>query len=146
MVHNKILDQQSELQAAEEVQMYFEIDNGMRLKNPCTQNEAPSTYVYMKPQLTCGDKGMKFLQTPTVIRNSYPTWNYRSNNFVIPLNQKNMEFIRNGGALEFEVFHKAQATDKDALDVTESNHMIGVAFVPLKPLIEGSGNKNYRTL
>ena len=46
--------------------------------------------------------------------------------------------MENGGCLEFEVFHKAVGASNN-LNVQESNHLIGVAFVPLKPLIDGSG-------
>lgn len=56
----------------------------------------------------------------------------------MPLNKDNMEFIESGGFLEFEVFHKAIGASNN-LNVQESNHLIGVAFVPLKPLIEGRG-------
>jgi hypothetical protein len=40
--------------------------------------------------------------------------------------------------LEFEVFHR-EVGASDNLNVQESNHLIGVAFVSLKPLIDGSG-------
>lgn len=56
----------------------------------------------------------------------------------MPLNAENMEFLESGGCLEFEVFHKAMGASNN-LNVQESNHLIGVAFVPLKPLIEGRG-------
>lgn len=46
--------------------------------------------------------------------------------------------MESGGHLEFEVFHKAIGASNN-LDIQESNHLIGVAFVPLKPLIEGAG-------
>jgi len=29
----------------------FEIDNAMRLQNPLSSHETPSTYVYMKPSV-----------------------------------------------------------------------------------------------
>ena len=57
----------------------------------------------------------------------------------MPLTRANREFLESGGNLEFEVFHKAQTTSADNLTVEESNHLIGVAFVPLKPLMEGGG-------
>ena len=56
----------------------------------------------------------------------------------MPLTPENMEFLETGGCLEFEVFHKAFSASNN-LDVKESNHLIGVAFVPMKPLIEGRG-------
>jgi len=46
--------------------------------------------------------------------------------------------LENGGCLEFEVFHKAIGASNN-LNVQESNHLVGVAFVPLKPLIDGRG-------
>jgi hypothetical protein len=54
------------------------------------------------------------------------------------MNQANRDFIEQGRTLEFEVFHKAVGAS-DNLTVQETSHLIGVAFVPLKPLIEGSG-------
>jgi len=36
------------------------------------------------------------------------------------------------------VFHKAVGASNN-LNVTESSHLIGVAFVPLKQLVEGRG-------
>jgi len=54
----------------------------------------------------------------------------------MPLNKDNIEFLESGGFLEFEVFHKAIGASNN-LNVQESNHLIGVAFVPLKPLIDG---------
>ena len=46
----------------EEIIMHFEIDNGMRIKNPLNPNETPSTYVYMKPDFICNEVG-QFVQT-----------------------------------------------------------------------------------
>ena len=56
----------------------------------------------------------------------------------MPINQANREWLEAGGNLEFEVFHKAIGASNN-LDVEETNHLIGVAFVPLRGLIEGSG-------
>jgi len=57
----------------------------------------------------------------------------------MPLNSFNKQFLENGGVLKFEVFHKAVGFANSTMDVQESNHLIGVAFVPLKPLIDGNG-------
>ena len=56
----------------------------------------------------------------------------------MPINKFNSEWLEEGGSLEFEVFHKAVGAS-DNLNVQESSHLIGVAFVSLKPLIDGSG-------
>jgi hypothetical protein len=56
----------------------------------------------------------------------------------MPINKFNTEWLEEGGVLEFEVFHHAVGAS-DNLNVKESNHLIGVAFVSLKPLIDGSG-------
>ena len=55
----------------------------------------------------------------------------------MPINLVNRDFISNG-ALEFEVFHKDMGASNN-LDVKESCHLIGVAFVPLRGFLEGSG-------
>lgn len=56
----------------------------------------------------------------------------------MPLNEFNIDYLQKGKTLEFEVFHKATSGNAN-MGVTESSHLIGVAFVPLKPLVEGSG-------
>lgn len=56
----------------------------------------------------------------------------------MPINTANREFLESGGQLEFEVFHRAVGASNN-LNVEESNHLIGVAFVPLKGLIDGLG-------
>jgi len=56
----------------------------------------------------------------------------------MPINTSNREFLESGGHLEFEVFHRAVGASNN-LNVEESNHLIGVAFVPLKGLIDGPG-------
>ena len=56
----------------------------------------------------------------------------------MPINTANREFLESGGHLEFEVFHRAVGASNN-LNVEESNHLIGVAYVPLKGLIEGTG-------
>lgn len=81
----------------------------------------------------------QFVQTSEIRANSYPTWNYRSKNFTMPLNRQNRQFLEDGGIIKFEVFHKASGFGHTDMELRESNHLIGVAFVPLKPLIEGSG-------
>ena len=57
----------------------------------------------------------------------------------MPLNRHNQQFLQDGGVIKFEVFHKASGFGHTDMAVRESNHLIGVAFVPLKPLIEGNG-------
>ena len=54
------------------------------------------------------------------------------------VNEANQEWLEAGGNLEFEVFHKAIGSSNN-LDVEETNHLVGVAFVPLKELIDGNG-------
>jgi len=49
LTNNRIIDKQREIEAAQEVVLSFEVDNGMRLKNPINNNETPNCYVYMKP-------------------------------------------------------------------------------------------------
>lgn len=46
---NKAVEMQRQIEAAEEVILSFEVDNGMRIKNPLSQTEMPTCYVYMKP-------------------------------------------------------------------------------------------------
>lgn len=41
--------------------------------------------------------------------------------------------------LEFEIFHQSTGYGETELDLEESNHLIGVAFVPLAGLIQGRG-------
>mmetsp|Transcript_34710 Transcript_34710/g.53249 ORF Transcript_34710/g.53249 Transcript_34710/m.53249 type:complete len:176 (+) Transcript_34710:7066-7593(+) len=110
----------------------------MRIKNPLSSTQPPNALVYMKPAFEAKEPGV-FIQTNSIKANSYPTWNYRSPNITMPLTAANQEWLDNGGNLEFEVFHKAQTTRDDNLEVSESNHLVGVAFVPLKPLVEGRG-------
>lgn len=109
----------------------------MRLHNPISSHETPSTYVYMKPSVQCKEMD-QFVQTALVKNSSYPTWNFKSQNFTVPLNTFNVEFLKSGSTLEFEVYHKAVGASNN-LQVQESSHLIGVAFVPLKSLIEGNG-------
>lgn len=66
-------------------------------------------------------------------------WSYRSYNYTMPLNQSNIEYLEGGQTLEFEVYHKAMGANSNNLNVEETNHLIGVAFVPLKGLIDGKG-------
>lgn len=56
----------------------------------------------------------------------------------MPIDRANREFLEADGHLEFEIFHRAVGASNN-LNVEESSHLIGVAFVPLKGLIEGSG-------
>lgn len=137
LVHERILDNKRDHEAAQNVVLYFEVDNGMRLKNPLSQHEPPSTFVSMKPTFQCKERG-QFIQTNDIKQSAYPTWNFRSQNFTMPLNEFNRKWLEDGGSLEFEVFHKAVGASNN-LNVQESSHLIGVAFVPLKALIEGRG-------
>ena len=57
----------------------------------------------------------------------------------MPLNQFNVDYLQSGKTLEFEVFHRALGATSNNMDVQESSHLIGVAYVPLKGLIEGNG-------
>lgn len=117
--------------------LFFEIDNGMRIKNPLNAHEKPNTYVTMKPSFKYKEEG-QFVQTSQIKQNSYPNWNFKSQNFTMPINKFNTEWLEEGGNLEFEVFHKAVGAS-DNMNVKESNHLIGVAFVSIKPLIDGNG-------
>lgn len=136
-VHKRIVDNMSAHEVAKEVVLYFEVDNGMRLKNPLESTARPNTFVCMKPSFKHKEEG-QFIQTNQIKSNAYPNWNFKSQNFTMPLNQFNREWLENGGFLEFEVFHKAVGASNN-LNVQESNHLIGAAFVPLKPFIEGRG-------
>jgi hypothetical protein len=109
----------------------------MRIKNPLNANDKPNTFVTMKPAFRNKEEG-QFVQTSQIKQNSYPNWNFKSQNFTMPINKFNTEWLEEGGTLEFEVFHHAVGAS-DNLNVKESNHLIGVAFVSLKPLIDGSG-------
>ena len=135
--HQRIIESVKEHEAAKSVTLFFEIDNGMRIKNPLNPNEKPNTFVSMKPTFKCKEEG-QFVQTSQIKSNSYPNWNFKSQNFTMPINKFNEEWLEEGGNLEFEVFHKAVGAS-DNLNVKESNHLIGVAFVSLKPLVEGNG-------
>lgn len=138
LTNNRIIEMQREVQAAEEVTLSFEIDTGMRLQNPLSSSEAPNCYVYMKPNLATSDQG-QFVQTNVIKSSGYPVWNYKSYNFTVPLTNQNVEYIKNTGALEFEVYHRAYGADSSNFKVQESNHLIGVAFVPLRGLVDGNG-------
>jgi hypothetical protein len=106
LTQTRIMDSIQEHQEAQEVSISFSIDNGMRIKNPISAYETPNTYVYMKPGFECKEHD-KFVQTSQIKSNSYPTWNYKSQNFTMPIHQANREWLEAGGCLEFEVFHKA---------------------------------------
>lgn len=107
-IHNRILDSMKQHEEAEQVQIFFEVDNGMRIKNPLSPNEPPNAFVTMKPCFQYKEeRDDLFLQTNEIRANSYPTWNHRSKNFTVPLNQSNRQFLEGGGVLQFEVFHKA---------------------------------------
>ena len=49
MVHNRIMDSIKEHESAQDVTIFFEVDNGMRIKNPLSANEPPTAFVSMKP-------------------------------------------------------------------------------------------------
>lgn len=65
-------------------------------------------------------------------------WNFKSHVYTVPLTEANMSFIEHG-QLEFEVFHRSAGYGETEMQVKETNHLIGVAFVPLKNLVEGAG-------
>ena len=48
-VQTQIKENIEEIRDAEQVKIYFEIDNGMRIKNPLSATEPPNTFVTMKP-------------------------------------------------------------------------------------------------
>lgn len=90
-----------------EVQMYFEVDNGMRILNPLSKHECPNSFVTMRPAFEYHEsKDGQFLQTQEIRASSYPMWNFKSHVYTVPLNEANRSFIENG-QLEFEVFHKS---------------------------------------
>ena len=49
LAQSRIMDSIKDHREAQEVTINFEIDNGMRIKNPISAYEAPNTFVYMKP-------------------------------------------------------------------------------------------------
>ena len=141
LVTKKIVENVKDLTAASnpEVQMFFEVDNGMRILNPLSQHECPNTFVTMRPAFEYNEsKNGQFLQTHEIRASGYPMWNFKSHVYTVPLSQANLDFIDNGH-LEFEVFHKSNGYGDTELQVKETNHLIGVAFVPLKKLREGAG-------
>ena len=76
-----------QIEAAQEVSLFIEVDNGMRIRNPLNPIEPPTCFVVMKPDFLSKEvQEGKILQTSEVRNNSYPTWNYRSPNFTLPLN------------------------------------------------------------
>lgn len=134
---SRIIEQVKEFGGSKEVTIHFEVDNGMRIKNPLSSCEAPNAFVYMKPSFRVKEDD-QFVQTSDIKSNSYPTWNYKSQNFTMALDEANRQFLEGGSSLEFEVFHRATGASNN-FNVTESNHLIGVAFVPLSGLIQGNG-------
>lgn len=59
----------------------------MRIRNPLSPIEPPTCFVVMKPDFLSKEvQEGQILQTSDVRSNSYPTWNYRSPNFTLPLN------------------------------------------------------------
>jgi len=74
--------------------VFFEIDNGMGIKNPITPNESPSVFVQLKPGFQyLEQREDQIIQTVVVKQNRYPTWNYKSKNFTLPINDFNKKFI-----------------------------------------------------
>lgn len=138
LANNKALEIQRQIEEAQEVVLSFEVDNGMKLTNPINDQERPNCYVYMKPNFQNKEPG-QFVQTNVIKACSYPMWSYRSYNYTMPLNRFNLDFLETGRTLEFEVYHKAMGANSNNLNVEETSHLIGVAFVPLTGLIEGSG-------
>jgi hypothetical protein len=60
--HQRIMDNVKEHEAAQSVTLFFEIDNGMRIKNPLNANEKPNTFVTMKPTFRNKEES-QFVQT-----------------------------------------------------------------------------------
>jgi len=58
LAHNKILDSIKEHEEAREVKLFFEVDNGMRIKNPLSNTQPPNSFVYMKPSFDCKEQGI----------------------------------------------------------------------------------------
>jgi hypothetical protein len=145
LVQEKIMDRiydagaQLDDRTFPKVRLSFEVDNAMRVRSPLSSNEYPNSFVIMRPGFDYVESARgQFLQTPVIRANSYPMWNFRSHVFTVPLSEENLRFIK-GGALEFEIFHQSAGYGETELDRDESNHLIGVAFVPLAGLIEGRG-------
>jgi hypothetical protein len=57
LVHNRVMDRVKEHESSQEVLIYFEVDNAMRLKNPINSLETPNSYVYMKPTFQYKESG-----------------------------------------------------------------------------------------
>ena len=84
-VHKRIVDNMQAHETAKDVTLYFEVDNGMRIKNPLDSNDKPNSYVCMKPTFKYKEDG-QFIQTNQIKSNSYPNWNFKSQNFTMPFN------------------------------------------------------------
>ena len=54
---SRIIEQVKEFGGPEEVTIQFEVDNGMRIKNPLSCNETPNAFVYMKPNFQVKEEG-----------------------------------------------------------------------------------------
>lgn len=57
----------------------------MQIKNPISEFEMPSAFVYMKPTLQYREHA-QFVQTNHIKSSAYPNWNFKSYNFTVPLN------------------------------------------------------------
>ena len=57
LTNTRIIDQIAEHEEAKEVTIFFEIDNGMRIKNPISSYETPNSFVYMKPTFEYKEHG-----------------------------------------------------------------------------------------
>jgi hypothetical protein len=141
LTNDRILEQAQQIEEAQEVTISFEIDNGMCLKNPLAGNEPPNAFVHMKPTFQYKENGA-FVRTSHVKSSAYPNWNHKSYNFTMPVNACNQDFLNSGKTLEFEVFHRAVG----AGDAKETAHLVGVAFVPLQPLVDGNGRTRFTGL
>jgi len=94
LVHTRIMESIQKHESAQDIAFFFEIDNGMRIKNPLTNNETPNSFVTMKPCFEYKEsRDDQFAQTPLIKSNSYPTWNHRTQNFTMPLNAFNKQFL-----------------------------------------------------
>ena len=141
LVNEVVMDRMRDLDSKDfkKVELHFEVDNAMRIRSPLSNNEYPNTYVVMRPNFDYAESAKgQFLQTPVIRASSYPMWNFKSKGYTLPLNRENENFLQNG-SLEFEVFHQSTGYGDTEMNLEASNHLIGVAFVPLASLVEGRG-------
>lgn len=49
LVNESVKTMTRQIEAAQEVSLFFEVDNGMRIRNPLNPIEPPNCFVVMKP-------------------------------------------------------------------------------------------------